>query len=65
MAEKCYPWERNWAGSMPDFVVKKAIEKGVINPDCLSEDRRIRLGLEPKEGVKSEEELEKELAKGE
>lgn len=63
MAEKvCYPWEKNWAESMPDFVVKKAVERGVINPDCLPEDRRIRLGLE-KKGIKLEEELAQELAK--
>jgi len=66
MAKKvCYPWAVNWAKSMPDPIVKGAIDKGLIDPECLPSERRKALGLEEeaKEEIKSEEELEKELAK--
>lgn len=53
----CYPWSINWAKSIPDPIVRKEIEKGFIDPSCLSPERRRSLGL-IKETEKKEEVLE-------
>lgn len=56
----CYPWAVNWAKSMPDPIVRKAIEKGLVDPGCLPPERRKALGLveeEEKEETKTEEEV--------
>jgi len=44
----CSLWEKNWAQSMPDFVVQRAVIKGLVDPACLPQNRRKRLGYEEK-----------------
>ena len=64
----CSLWELNWVKSQPPGNVQKAIAKGSVRVQCLPEDLKRELGLvseKAKEGIKSEEELEKELAKEE
>jgi len=44
----CSIWERHWSQSMPDAAVAKAVRKGLVDPVCLPQDRRKRLGYEEK-----------------
>ena len=63
MSEKkfCSLWGLNWAESMPDSIVRKVIDRGVINPECLSEERRKRLGLAIGEEREEQERGDKEV----